>query len=146
MAEELATLSNASLTDVVVHAVSMQKQLAASDSSKKRCSPLQFRTNSAFVLTPPAFSPLTHAKPPRVFLDKKQINMPHETLPYWHFNIPIEERTTECPDYLQNLSEKDKRLIGTWDDEFEVITWEEAKDIVRMFSMQRTFQVTKRRV
>jgi hypothetical protein len=56
--------------------------------------------------------------------------MPHEELPYWHFNIPIEQRTEECPEALKYVSDKDKMLIGMWDSDYEFQTWDEVKQIV----------------
>lgn len=57
--------------------------------------------------------------------------MPHQELPYWHFNVPPAERTAACPDYLRDLTDKDRGLIGMWDDEFEPVSWAEARDIIR---------------
>ena len=58
--------------------------------------------------------------------------MAHENLimPFWHFNVLPNERTVECPDYLQNLSEKDKSLIGKWDADYEYLSWQEVRQIV----------------
>ena len=41
------------------------------------------------------------------------------------------ERTAACPDYLRDLTAKDRGLIGLWDDEFEPVSWDEARDIIR---------------
>jgi hypothetical protein len=57
--------------------------------------------------------------------------MPHEELPFWHFNVPIPERTVECPEFLLDISEKDRRIIGTWDSDFEPQSWEDVKHLVR---------------
>ncbi|KAF2669208.1 hypothetical protein BT63DRAFT_373259 [Microthyrium microscopicum] len=63
--------------------------------------------------------------------------MPHGELPYWHFNIPSDQRSKECPSFLQNLSDKDKRLIGTWDADYEPITWDEATELIRTNRIDR---------
>ncbi|KAF1837122.1 hypothetical protein BDW02DRAFT_519594 [Decorospora gaudefroyi] len=57
--------------------------------------------------------------------------MPHEELPFWLVNVPRDQWPSECPDFLRGISEKDKRIIGTLDDEYRVLTWEEVRDIVR---------------
>lgn len=52
-------------------------------------------------------------------------------LPYWQVNVPENERTEVCPDFLCNLSLKDIGIIGTPDSEYHVATWEEVQQIVR---------------
>lgn len=56
--------------------------------------------------------------------------MPHEDIPFWNFNVPPEERITECPDFLVNVSEKDKGIIGTWDADYERLSWEKVKELI----------------
>ncbi|CAJ2500965.1 Uu.00g038180.m01.CDS01 [Anthostomella pinea] len=51
-------------------------------------------------------------------------------LPYWQMNVPEDERTEECPDYLSNLSAKDVGIIGTPDAECHVATWPEVQKLV----------------
>jgi hypothetical protein len=57
-------------------------------------------------------------------------NMPHEELQFWRVNVPKEQWPTECPDFLRDVSEKDKRIIGTPDEEYSVLGWEEVRNIV----------------
>jgi hypothetical protein len=57
--------------------------------------------------------------------------MPHEELPYWHFNVAVAERSVECPDFLLDISEKDKRIVGTWDSDYEPQPWDDVKRLVR---------------
>jgi hypothetical protein len=56
--------------------------------------------------------------------------MPDEELPFWLVNVPREQWPAACPDFLRDVSEKDKRIIGTLDKEYEVLGWEEVRDIV----------------
>ncbi|KAF2418681.1 hypothetical protein EJ08DRAFT_643002 [Tothia fuscella] len=56
--------------------------------------------------------------------------MPAEEISWWNFNIPHEERTKECPDFLVGSSEKDMRLIGKWDADHESLTWDEVKELI----------------
>ncbi|RYP31878.1 hypothetical protein DL767_005522 [Monosporascus sp. MG133] len=54
-----------------------------------------------------------------------------DTVPYWQVNIPDEERTDECPEFLRNLSVKDIGIISTPDSEYRASTWEEVQKLVR---------------
>ncbi|KAK6948442.1 hypothetical protein Daesc_010208 [Daldinia eschscholtzii] len=51
-------------------------------------------------------------------------------LPYWQVNVPENERTEECPEFLRSLSVKDIGIIGTPDSEYTVSTWPEVQQIV----------------
>ncbi|CAA9961167.1 DUF3605 domain containing protein [Pyrenophora teres f. maculata] len=57
--------------------------------------------------------------------------MPNEELPFWLVNVPANQRPSECPDFLTACSEKDKRIIGTPDEEYQVLSWAEVRDIVQ---------------
>jgi len=57
--------------------------------------------------------------------------MPHEELQYWNFNVPQSQRSSECPEYLLNLSDKDRRLIGSWDSDYQVQDWVRVQELVR---------------
>ncbi|KAL2127530.1 hypothetical protein VTI74DRAFT_10579 [Chaetomium olivicolor] len=46
-----------------------------------------------------------------------------QNLPYWQVNVPEHLRTVECPDFLVNLSDKDRTIISTPDSEYEIDTW-----------------------
>jgi hypothetical protein len=58
--------------------------------------------------------------------------MPHEVVEWWNFNVPVLERTAECPEFLLCAGEKDKRLIGTWDADYEPLGWKQVKELVSM--------------
>jgi hypothetical protein len=58
--------------------------------------------------------------------------MPHEEVEWWNFNLPHDQRTATCPDFLLNAGEKDKRLIGSWDTDYERRTWDEVTELVGM--------------
>ncbi|EKG13053.1 hypothetical protein MPH_09788 [Macrophomina phaseolina MS6] len=62
---------------------------------------------------------------------KQQPKMPSTTLPWWQVNVPEDLRTEECPDFLRECGEKDRRIIGTPDSEYRPYGWEEVKDIVK---------------
>jgi hypothetical protein len=59
--------------------------------------------------------------------------MPHEEIAWWNFNVPLNQQTPTCPDSLLKLGEKDKRLIGTWDADYERLTWDEVKELIGMW-------------
>ncbi|KAJ4364179.1 hypothetical protein N0V83_009635 [Neocucurbitaria cava] len=57
--------------------------------------------------------------------------MPHEEpLPFWLVNVPRDQWPSECPEFLKVCSEKDRRIIGTPDEEYTLLTWEEARELV----------------
>ena len=61
--------------------------------------------------------------------------MPHEVkeqelLPFWRVNVPREESEDECPEFLREVGDKDKRIIGTPDEEYKRLDWEEVKQII----------------
>ncbi|KAI2628956.1 hypothetical protein GGS21DRAFT_230619 [Xylaria nigripes] len=51
-------------------------------------------------------------------------------LPYWQVNVPESQRTEECPEFLQALSAKDKRIISTPDSEHRPNTWSEVQKLI----------------
>ncbi|KAK4158444.1 hypothetical protein C8A00DRAFT_28449 [Chaetomidium leptoderma] len=46
-----------------------------------------------------------------------------QDLPYWQVNIHGHLRTAECPEFLANLTDKDRGIISTPDSEYEVDSW-----------------------
>ncbi|KAF1846373.1 uncharacterized protein K460DRAFT_386631 [Cucurbitaria berberidis CBS 394.84] len=53
-----------------------------------------------------------------------------EPLPFWLANVPRDQWPTECPDFLKVCSEKDRSIIGTPDEQYAVLTWEEVRELV----------------
>lgn len=53
-----------------------------------------------------------------------------EPLPFWKVNVPPEQWSAECPEFLCNISEKDQRIIGTPDESYTLVTWPEAQELV----------------
>jgi hypothetical protein len=61
----------------------------------------------------------------------KFVGMPHEEpLPFWLVNVPHDQWPAECPAFLKDCSEKDKGIIGTSDDQYTLLTWDEVKELV----------------
>lgn len=52
-------------------------------------------------------------------------------LPYWLVNVPKDKRPAECPDFLADVNEKDRRILETPDSDYHRLTWAEVKDIIR---------------
>jgi hypothetical protein len=44
-------------------------------------------------------------------------------LPYWQVNVPEHLRTAKCPDFLRNITDKDRGIISTPDSEYEIDSW-----------------------
>lgn len=63
-------------------------------------------------------------------LEAQLAAMPHEEIQWWNFHVPIHQQTLDCPDSLVHVSDNDKRLIGTWDSDYERFTWDEVKEII----------------
>jgi hypothetical protein len=58
--------------------------------------------------------------------------MPHEEIPWWNFNVPVEQQTDCCPDFLKGTTEKDMRYIGMRDADFERFSWEQVVELISM--------------
>ncbi|KAL9019259.1 MAG: hypothetical protein Q9185_003433 [Variospora sp. 1 TL-2023] len=54
-------------------------------------------------------------------------------MPYWCYNIPEEHWPAECPDFLLNLSERDQKLVGTRDQDYERLTWPQVRKVIGMY-------------
>ena len=55
---------------------------------------------------------------------------PSQALPYWLVNIPPSEWPAECPDFLKEANEKDRKILSTRDEDFERMSWEEVRGVV----------------
>ncbi|KAL9007928.1 MAG: hypothetical protein Q9173_006898 [Seirophora scorigena] len=51
-------------------------------------------------------------------------------IPYWCYNIPKEQWPAECPDFLIDLSERDQKLVGRRDQDYERLTWPEVRQVI----------------
>ncbi|KAJ4351868.1 uncharacterized protein N0V89_007212 [Didymosphaeria variabile] len=68
--------------------------------------------------------------------------MPHEEpLPFWLVNVPRDQWPTECPDFLKELGEKDRRIIGTPDSEYKKLTWDEVKHFISINRVDKFHRV-----
>jgi hypothetical protein len=53
-----------------------------------------------------------------------------DTLQFWNLNIPEDQRTEECPDFLLNTKPKDIGILSTPDDEYHILNWDEVREII----------------
>ncbi|GAW14401.1 hypothetical protein ANO14919_038030 [Xylariales sp. No.14919] len=51
-------------------------------------------------------------------------------LPYWQVNVPEDERTEECPNFLRAINAKDKGIISTPDAEYRPSSWPEVRKLI----------------
>lgn len=51
-------------------------------------------------------------------------------LPYWLVNVPRSQWPAQCPEFLVNASERDRKILSTPDDQSHRLTWKEAQQIV----------------
>lgn len=63
------------------------------------------------------------------------------SLPFWLVNVPREQWPTACPLFLKDCGDKDKRIIGTRDELYANMTWEEVKEIVRIDRVDKFHRV-----
>jgi hypothetical protein len=60
-----------------------------------------------------------------------------ETLPFWNMNIPEDQRTEECPDFLQGLHKKDQGILSTPDQEYHIFSWAEVREIIQTNRLEK---------
>lgn len=58
--------------------------------------------------------------------------MSPEGVHYWLANVPQDQWSKECPDFLTDISERDRQIVGTLDKDFCRLTWPEVKQAVGM--------------
>lgn len=56
-------------------------------------------------------------------------------LPYWLVNVPPEQWTAECPDFLRDLPEKNVKILSTPDEHYKRQGWEEVQEIISSWSL-----------
>mgnify|MGYP002620671310 CR=1 FL=1 len=60
-----------------------------------------------------------------------------EKLPYWQVNVPPHLRTETCPDFLRDVSPKDRGILSTPDSSYRLDTWEDVRERVRRNQLDR---------
>ncbi|MCJ1329348.1 hypothetical protein MMC10_006027 [Thelotrema lepadinum] len=51
---------------------------------------------------------------------------------YWNVNIPPDEWTIECPEYIRNQREKDVKILSTPNAEYRRLSWQEVRELIGM--------------
>ncbi|KAL9091095.1 MAG: hypothetical protein Q9165_005022 [Trypethelium subeluteriae] len=64
------------------------------------------------------------------------------TLPYWQVNVPEDRRLAECPDFLADANEKDRRILSTKDENYHYQTWPEVQQFIAFQVAVLTVQET----
>ncbi|EFX01824.1 hypothetical protein CMQ_8290 [Grosmannia clavigera kw1407] len=62
-------------------------------------------------------------------------------IPYWQVNVPPEQCTVTCPDFLRGISARDVEIISTPSAACHTLSWDEARTIVaagRLDQFQRS--------
>ncbi|KAH7120914.1 hypothetical protein B0J11DRAFT_51914 [Dendryphion nanum] len=71
--------------------------------------------------------------------------MPHEeaeeALPFWLVNLPRDQWPAECPDFLKEVSDKDKQIIGTPDTQYQALSWDEVRELIRINRVDKFHRV-----
>lgn len=63
--------------------------------------------------------------------------MSDDAVPFWNTNIPPEEWTEECPDYLSGVDAFDQKQLRVKDSDYRLMPWSEVTDLVREYRSYR---------
>lgn len=55
---------------------------------------------------------------------------PQSPIPYWIINVPESQRPTECPEFLLDISDRNKEIINLPQDEYNILSWPEVQDLI----------------
>ena len=56
-------------------------------------------------------------------------------LPYWQMNVPPDQRTEQCPRFLLDVSDKDRVILSTRDEDYRRSSWEQVKGIISLLPL-----------
>ncbi|KAL1890157.1 hypothetical protein Sste5346_008450 [Sporothrix stenoceras] len=59
-----------------------------------------------------------------------------EDLPYWQVNIPADQCTAACPDFLLNINDKDRGIISTREEDYQLMSWPEVRALIAANQLQ----------
>ena len=51
-------------------------------------------------------------------------------LPYWQVNVPADQRKTDCPGFLKDITDRNRDIVRVPSSQFRYQTWEEVKALV----------------
>ena len=49
---------------------------------------------------------------------------------FWNVNVPEEEQTEECPEWLSKVGERDRQILATKEEDFKFQTWPRVAEII----------------
>lgn len=58
-----------------------------------------------------------------------------QQLPFYLMNIPRNQWPDQCPEFLINSSERDKRIMSVPNDQYQRATWEEVQEYIRSLDL-----------
>ena len=53
------------------------------------------------------------------------------TTSYWNVNVPTANHTDECPDFLQNVLDRDRQILATRDEDYRKQDWARIVELIR---------------
>ena len=77
--------------------------------------------------------------PHSVHSTQSDVEMPGSaSLDYWNVNVPPEERTKECPEWLKDVQFRDREMLSTPDSMYKRQSWGTVCELVgRSFTYSR---------
>ncbi|MCJ1470097.1 hypothetical protein MMC07_008742 [Pseudocyphellaria aurata] len=64
-------------------------------------------------------------------VDTEETEQAEAALPFWLVNVPRSEWPEKCPDFLINVSDRDRAILGTPDSQFRRLSWKEVQECIR---------------
>ncbi|KAL8695908.1 MAG: hypothetical protein Q9224_003085 [Gallowayella concinna] len=62
-------------------------------------------------------------------------------VPYWLVNVPEKERPSECPEFLLDLSDRDRELVDRFDRDYHRLSWAQVKKCIEDNQLDRFVRV-----
>jgi len=53
-----------------------------------------------------------------------------EPLPYWLINVPKDQQPAACPEFLLDISDRNKAMINLPQADYHVLTWSEVQELI----------------
>lgn len=61
-----------------------------------------------------------------------------QAVPFWNVNVPREQWTAECPAFLAGLDQGDQAQLGTRDEDYPLMSWQDVSKIIREHVKKRS--------
>lgn len=62
--------------------------------------------------------------------DKVMETGSEQGVPFWNVNLPRDQWTNTCPDYLLGIDHWDQAQLTVRDEDYTPMSWDEVKDLV----------------